>query len=322
MLITLFYKNENKRGGILKKVTLILLPILIAIMFFGCSQQEQTEDADSKVSITENQNIENSETVSVVTTDSDDKLTESTDSKIPVDNNQSTEITTDADGQNQTTTESKTTTNVVETTNDSETTANMKETLFVVTFKDYNGDILKEEKVKKGKDATAPDAPVKEGFIFIKWDTYYKEVNADIIVNAVYKKITEPTLVVDTVKTNDKEAVVKVSAINNPGLLALLLKINYDENALILKKVENASLMTNYTFTEPKNLKSGCNVAWNIIDVPENVVDGEIILLHFEVVKGAPKGSHDISITCFDGAFDSNYETVKFDIINGSIIII
>lgn len=305
----------------MKKVMLILLPILMAIMFFGCSQQEQTEDAGSKVSTTENQNIENSETVSVVTTDSDDKLTESTDSKIPVDNNQSTEITTDADGQNQTTTESKTTTNVVETTNDSETTANMKETLFVVTFKDYNGDILKEEKVKKGEDATAPEPPKRDGYIFVKWDTYYKEVKTDITVNAVYKEITAPTLIVDTVKTNNKEVVVKVSAVNNPGLLALVLKINYDEHMMSLKNVESGASMNDYTFTAPKNKKSGCNAAWNIIDVPENVDDGEVAILHFELAQDAKEGIYEISVSCYDGAFDEEYEAVKFNIINGSIIV-
>ena len=138
----------------------------------------------------------------------------------------------------------------------------------------------------------------------------------------MYKEITKPTFIVDTVKTNDKEVVVKVSAVNNPGLLALLLKINYDESALSLKKVENGSMMKEYTFTGPKNLKSGCNVAWNIIEVPDNVVDGETVLLHFAVNKDAPKGSYNISVTCFDGAFNSNYETIDFDIINGSITII
>ncbi len=140
-------------------------------------------------------------------------------------------------------------------------------------------------------------------------------------MNAVYKEITASTLIVDTVKTNDKEAVVKVSAINNPGLLALLLKINYDESALTLKKVENGSTMTEYTFTGPKNLKSGCNVAWNIIEVPENVIDGEVAVLHFDINSHTKKGSYEISVSCYDGAFDEEYEAVKFNIINGFIIV-
>lgn len=290
-------------------------------MFFSCGQQEQTEVAGSNLSTTEKQNIENPESVSVATTDNGDKPTETTDSKTSVDDNQSTEITTDADGQNQTTTESKATTNVVETTKDSQITENTKETLFVVTFKDYNGDILKEEKVKKGEDATAPESPKRDGYIFVKWDTYYKEVKTDIMVNAVYKEITEPTLIVDSVKVNEKEAVVKVSTINNPGLLALLLKINYDENAMTLKKVESGLVMSAYTFTGPKNFKSGCNAAWSTVEVPENVTDGEVAVLHFNINSQAKKGSYEISVSCYDGAFDKEYEAVKFNVINGSIII-
>ena len=90
---------------------------------------------------------------------------------------------------------------------------------------------------------------------------------------------------------------------------------------MTLKKVENASAMAGYTFTGPRKLKNGCNVAWNIIEVPENVVDGEVVLLHFEINQAAPEGAYDVSVSCFDGAFDSNYEAVKFDIINGSVII-
>lgn len=279
----------------MKKTILILLLILVTFMFFGCGQQEQTEGAGSDVLATENENIENSENVSVVTTNNGDKPMETTDSKM--------------------------TTNVVEATNDSETTENTKETFFVVTFKDYNGDILKEEKVKKGENATAPEPPKRDGYIFVKWDTYFKEVKTDITVNAVYKEITEPTLIVNSVKVNKKEAVVKVSTINNPGLLALLLKINYDENAMTLKKVESGSVMSAYTFTGPKNFKSGCNAAWNIIDVPENVDDGEIAILHFELAQDAKEGTYEISVSCYDGAFDKEYEAVKFNVINGSIII-
>lgn len=307
--------KKNKRGGILKKTILILLLILVAFMFFGCGQQEQTEGAGSNVSTTGNKNIENSESGSVVTTDNGDKTTEKNDSNTSVDNNQSTEITTDADGQNQTTTKNKMTTNVVE------TTENTKETFFVVTFKNYNGDILKEEKVKKGEDATAPEPPKRDGYIFVKWDTYYKAVKTDITVNAVYKEITEPTLIVDSVKVNDREAVVKVSTKNNPGLLALLLKINYDENAMTLKKVESGLAMSEYTFTGPKNFKSGCNAAWSTVEVPENVTDGEIAVLYFDVNSQAKKGSYEISVSCYDGAFDKEYEAVKFNVINGSIII-
>lgn len=300
----------------MKKIIILVLSATIVFMFLGCGQK----DEEVTVSTTEKVNLDNSEHI---TSFDAETTTKATDIEISVSDEQhTTEEITSNRNKNETTTEGKTINDVVVTTENSLITQNSDEIFFSVIFKGYGGKVLKTEKVKKGEDATAPEPPEIKGFLFVKWDSYYKEVNTDIIVNAVYKKITEPTLIIDTVKTNDKEVVVKVSAINNPGLLALLLKINYDESALSLKKVENGSMMKEYTFTGPKNLKSGCNIAWNIIEVPENVVDGEVVLLHFEVNKGAQKGSHDISVTCFDGAFNSDYETVDFDIINGSIIII
>lgn len=313
-------------------------------VFFGCGQKnvDDVTSIDVNTTTTEKGNIDNLEVTtnfnedvtqkvdietSVVeneytteTTTNDNNKIESTISVQTTNGTETTKISELNDGQTtmqsiETTTVDKTTTNAVE------TTESTNKTIFTVIFKGYDGKVLKTEKVKKGEDATAPNPPEIKGFLFVKWDTYYKDVKTDITVNAVYKEITKPTLIVDTVKTNDKEVVVKVSAVNNPGLLALLLKINYDESALTLKKVENGSTMTEYTFTGPKNLKSGCNAAWNIIEVPENVVDGEVVLLHFEVNKDALIGSHNISVTCFDGAFNSDYETVDFDIINGSIII-
>ena len=299
------------------------------LVFFGCGQKtgDDTTSIDANMSTTEKGALDNLE----VTTNINVDVTQAIDIETSdTENNHTTEVTTNGDNKIESTVDEQTTNDVESTksseSNDDQTsmisTESNSETVFTVIFKGYDGETLKTEKVKKGEDATAPEPPVIKGFLFVKWDTYYKEVKTDITVNAVYKEITKPTFIVDTVKTNDKEVVVKVSAVNNPGLLALLLKINYDESALSLKKVENGSMMKEYTFTGPKNLKSGCNVAWNIIEVPDNVVDGETVLLHFAVNKDAPKGSYNISVTCFDGAFNSNYETIDFDIINGSITII
>ena len=63
-----------------------------------------------------------------------------------------------------------------------------KETEYEVTFKDYNGEILKTETVKKGESATAPADPVRQGYTFKGWDSDFTNVTADITVTAVYEK--------------------------------------------------------------------------------------------------------------------------------------
>jgi len=66
-------------------------------------------------------------------------------------------------------------------------------TMYTVTFKDYDGKVLKEEKVLEGKSATAPKVvSTREGYTFSKWDKTFINVKSDITVTAVYKKYVSP----------------------------------------------------------------------------------------------------------------------------------
>ena len=58
---------------------------------------------------------------------------------------------------------------------------------FTVTFKDYDGTVLKEEKVEEGKAATAPENPTREGYTFTGWDTDFSKVEQDLEVTAQYE---------------------------------------------------------------------------------------------------------------------------------------
>ena len=64
-----------------------------------------------------------------------------------------------------------------------------KQNLFMVTFLDINGNVLKTEEVARGHAATAPDAPEVERFRFRNWDTDYTVVAEDLTVTAVYAPI-------------------------------------------------------------------------------------------------------------------------------------
>ncbi len=57
---------------------------------------------------------------------------------------------------------------------------------YTVTFVDYDGTVLKTETVEHGGSATAPEAPEREGYAFVGWDTIFEEVKSDLIVTAVY----------------------------------------------------------------------------------------------------------------------------------------
>jgi len=61
-------------------------------------------------------------------------------------------------------------------------------TRYIVTFKGFDGEVLKTESVEINKSATAPDAPEVEGYEFVKWDVKFDNVKEDLIVQAIYEK--------------------------------------------------------------------------------------------------------------------------------------
>ena len=58
---------------------------------------------------------------------------------------------------------------------------------WTVIFKDYDGTILKEEQVIDGGDATPPEVPIRDGYVFIGWDKSYTNVTEDLVITAQYE---------------------------------------------------------------------------------------------------------------------------------------
>ena len=59
---------------------------------------------------------------------------------------------------------------------------------YTVTFKDYDGTIIKEEIVKENSSATPPKDPERVGYTFIGWDKEYKNITSDLVITAQYNK--------------------------------------------------------------------------------------------------------------------------------------
>ncbi len=57
---------------------------------------------------------------------------------------------------------------------------------YIVTFKDWDGTVLKTEEVEQGQSATAPTDPTRENYTFIGWDKEFSNVQSDLIVTAQY----------------------------------------------------------------------------------------------------------------------------------------
>jgi pilin isopeptide linkage protein/uncharacterized repeat protein (TIGR02543 family) len=62
---------------------------------------------------------------------------------------------------------------------------------YTVTFRDWNGNVIKTQTVEYGKDATAPANPKRSGYTFTGWDkpsSAWHNVKANVTVTAKYKK--------------------------------------------------------------------------------------------------------------------------------------
>ena len=61
---------------------------------------------------------------------------------------------------------------------------------YTVTFKDWDGTVLKTETVESGSAATAPANPTREGYTFIGWSCNFTNVTSDLEVTAQYSQNT------------------------------------------------------------------------------------------------------------------------------------
>jgi hypothetical protein len=68
---------------------------------------------------------------------------------------------------------------------------------YTVTFVDYDGKVLKTQKVEHGANATAPASPVREGYNFTGWDKAFTNVTSDLTVTAMYTIKTYTVTFVD-----------------------------------------------------------------------------------------------------------------------------
>ena len=68
---------------------------------------------------------------------------------------------------------------------------------YTVTFVGKDGAELKKQEVEYGSAATAPEAPVIEGWTFVSWDKTFDNITGELTVKAIYSEETEtPTYTV------------------------------------------------------------------------------------------------------------------------------
>lgn len=84
---------------------------------------------------------------------------------------------------------------------------------YIVTFKDWDGTILKTEEVEEGKSATAPSNLSREGYEFVGWDKTFSNITSDLTVTAQYELYVGLTIKKNNKWTNINKVYKKINGV-------------------------------------------------------------------------------------------------------------
>ena len=62
---------------------------------------------------------------------------------------------------------------------------------YIVTFLDWDGEVLSTQEVDEGAAAIAPADPSREGYTFVGWDKDFTNVQSNLDIYAQYESISE-----------------------------------------------------------------------------------------------------------------------------------
>ena len=209
-------------------------------------------------------------------------------------------------------------------------TAQYSANTYTVTFKDWNGTVLKTQQVQYGGAATAPANPTRAGYTFTGWDKAFTNVTANLVVTAQYVQnepvstpvpSDAPQIVVESKTTSAGSTVaVNISIANNPGIVSMTLHVNFDsrlelvsvqDTGLLPGKVHSTVMLNPYT------------LAWENDSATQNyTVNGTLVTLTFNVPENLEEGDYAVSVS-YDSEgyeiYDFNAEPVDFAVVNGKI---
>lgn len=193
----------------------------------------------------------------------------------------------------------------------------------IVTFMTRDGKVLERQAVVSGESAVAPSAPEVEGYLFSGWDGSLENITSDCTVTARYTEDTTPSITVESVRAQNGTATVGVRVRNNPGILGMTLVLHYDAQSLTLKSGANGEALSALRMTPPGRYRDGCSFNWYAESISgEDVQDGEILVLTFEVPSGTPAGTYPVTFTYAEGdVFDCSLQQTDINITGGGICV-
>ena len=190
----------------------------------------------------------------------------------------------------------------------------------IVKFLDYDGTEIKTENVNSGQSATAPENPIREGYIFIGWDKTFDEITGDVNVTAQYIMTSEPFFMVEEVsaESGQSDVAIKITYNNSPGIASFKLSASFG-NLLTLKKIAYKSNLVGQTML-PQYYTSPVTLIW-INPFSEIKGNDTIATLYFDLDESA-RGTFPVTITYdADDVYNMEEKNIKFAKINGGIVV-
>ena len=197
---------------------------------------------------------------------------------------------------------------------------------YTVVFKDFDDTVIDTQTVERGGSAKSPANPTRDGYLFLGWDKSFSYVTSNLTVIAQYDNENTSSIILNDVSAQkgQKDVEVIVSVKKNPGILGMILSLTYDESAMTLKGVANGEAVNDVlTLTKAKVLNSGCNFVWDGESITsEEIKDGTILVLKFDILDTAKVGKYDISVSYEDGnIIDGDLNPVSVSIKSGSVTV-
>ncbi len=160
--------------------------------------------------------------------------------------------------------------------------------VYIVKFLDHDGTVLSTQEVEAGLSATAPEAPVRDGYTFLGWDTDFDNVTQDIIVTATYAEAAVFLMgsfnewqKVDPMLTTDDGNVVSIDLELSAGTyyFKVLQGSDWFGNPGIIENTTEATSATGWAM-EPGLDNCTLEASGGIYTFKFNVLTGNLIVLH------------------------------------------
>lgn len=196
-----------------------------------------------------------------------------------------------------------------------------------VTFKDWNGTVLKIEQVETGKAATAPTAPSRDGYVFSGWNTSFGAITSDVAVVATYTADSkQPVISVQSqeIAKGTEEVTLNVLVRNNPGIMGAVLKLSVDDTVFGIKNAQKTAYPS-LSLTPPGSGKTASPYTF-MLDAMELTEadrgDGVLFTVTLKVKDLNAAGTFDVKLSCEEnGIFDEYYNTPSVVLEKGTITI-